>query len=94
MKSNTSRQPRNVIGPRVRKYRELHGWSQSTLAARCQAASGAGWHITRDVVALIERRVRWIGDFELVLLAKVLEVPVTDLLPDRINWKELPMASD
>ena len=92
MKSHTPRTPRNIIGPQVRKYRKLKGWSQTTLATKCQAFSGAGWHITRDVVALIEGRIRWIGDFELVLLAKVLEVPVTDLLPDRINWKELPVA--
>ena len=59
------------------------------MAAKCQVA---GWDITRDIVATIESRARWIGDFELMLLAKVLAVPVTDLLPDHVNWKELPIA--
>lgn len=69
----------------------MHKWSQATLAAKCQVA---GWDISRDVVATIENRARWIGDFELVLLAKVLEVPVTLLIPDRVNWKDLPITRD
>ena len=89
MKSHTSARFRNIVGQQVRKYRVLHGWSQVTLAAKCQVA---GWDITRDIVATIESRSRWIGDFELVMLATVLEVPVIDLLPDRVNWKELGTA--
>ena len=89
MKSHTTPEPRNIIGPQVRKYRAFHKWSQAALAAKCQVA---GWDITRDIVATIESRARWIGDFELMLLAKVLAVPVTDLLPDHVNWKELPIA--
>lgn len=80
---------RNIVGPQVQKYRKLKGWTQLDLAAKCHVA---GWDITRDVVATIETQVRWIGDLELVLLARVLEVPVTDLLPDRVNWKELGAA--
>jgi transcriptional regulator with XRE-family HTH domain len=92
VKSHTPKVPRNVIGPQVRKYRKLHKWSQATLAAKCQVFTAAGWHITRDVVALIESRARWIGDFELVLLANVLKVPITDLIPEHINWQNLPVA--
>jgi hypothetical protein len=39
----------------------------------CQVA---GWDITKDVVATIENQARWKGEFELVLLAKVLKVPI------------------
>ena len=86
MKNHTMSHKRNIVGPQIRRYRDLRGWSQSTLAAKCQIA---GWEITRDVVATIESRARWIGDFELVFLARILEVPVMDLLPDKVNWKEL-----
>jgi transcriptional regulator with XRE-family HTH domain len=82
---------RNVTGLQVKKYRELRGWTQSELAAKCQIL---GWCITRDIVATIEGRTRWIGDFELALLAKALVVPLTDLIPDRINWSELGISKD
>lgn len=82
-------QLRNVCGPQIRKYREMRGWTQVMLATKCQLA---GWDVSRDIIATIEGRVRWIGDFELALLADVLEVPVVDLLPARINWAELRAA--
>jgi hypothetical protein len=59
------------------------------LAAKCQAL---GWDITRDIVATIEGRSRWIGDFELVMLARILAVPIADLLPNRVNWEELGLS--
>lgn len=59
------------------------------MAAKCQLL---GWDLTRDIVATIEGRTRWIGDFELVLLARVLDVPVTDLLPDRVIWGEIALS--
>jgi hypothetical protein len=86
VKHHTSGKHRNVVGPQVRQFREYRGWTQTTLAAKCQAH---GWNVTRDVIATIESRVRWIGDFELVLLSKILAIPVTDLLPTRINWAEV-----
>ena len=89
VKNHTMTRFRNIVGPQLRKYRDLRGWSQETLAAKCQLA---GWDITRDIVATMENRSRWIGDFELVILARVFEVPVIDLLPDRIEWAELAMA--
>ncbi len=49
----------------------------------------AGWDITRSIVAAIEGQVRWVGDFELVLLAQVLRVDSAALLPKRVNWSEL-----
>lgn len=56
------------------------------LATKCQLA---GWDISRDIIARIELRIRWVADFELVLLAQVLDVPVVSLLPRRIVWNEV-----
>jgi len=43
-----------------------------------------------DIIARIELRVRWVADFELMLLAQVLDVPVTSLLaPPRAMGRNL-----
>lgn len=81
--------PKNIIGPKVSEIRNRHGWSQEKLAAKCQMA---GWDISRGIVAAIEGRVRWVGDFELVLLAQVLQVDPNELLPARVSWHELKDA--
>ncbi len=52
----------------------------------------AGWDISRGIVAAIEGRVRWVGDFELVLLAQVLQVDAKELLPVRVSWQEFKDA--
>jgi transcriptional regulator with XRE-family HTH domain len=54
------------------------GLSQAELATKCQLI---GWDVSRDIIARIEGRVRWIGDFELAALARVLEVPIAELYP-------------
>ena len=56
------------------------------LAAKCQLA---GWDVSRDIIARIELRVRWVAYFELMLLAHVLDVPVTSLLPRQVRWGEI-----
>ena len=73
--------PKNIVGPQVRRFREERGWSQSAFAAKCQMA---GWDISRGIVAAIEGRARWVGDFELMLLAKVLRINPVDLLPKQL----------
>lgn len=67
-------------------HRENRGWSQSELAAKCQLA---GWDISRDVVATIEGQSRWVGDFELIWIARILDVPLSDLIPDAVDWDAL-----
>ena len=62
----------------VRRIRTDLGLSQPKFAEKCQLA---GWDVSRDIIARIECQTRWVGDFELATLAKVLGVPVTDLLP-------------
>lgn len=70
--------PLNIIGPQLRRLRYERGLSQPDLAVICQRK---GWDISRDTVANIEGQRRWVADFELLLLALVLSVPVEALLP-------------
>jgi hypothetical protein len=55
------------------------GLSQAALAAVCQRV---GWDIDRNTIAKIEGRMRWVGDFELVYLMKVLKCGFADLIAD------------
>lgn len=68
---------KNVIGPQVRRLRNRGGLSQAGLAAACQRT---GWDISRDTIAKIEGGARWVGDFEVLSLAKVLQVSPNQLL--------------
>ena len=74
------RNPRNLVGPEVRRLRVARNFSQPQLAALLQRK---GWDATRDTVARIEGQVRWVADFEMVFLAKVLGVPLQELLSRR-----------
>ena len=85
---HTGKKALNVSGPQIRRIRNGHCWSQPELAARCQLA---GWDVSRDIIARIECRTRWVGDFELAILADVLKVEVPELLPQRGNAKKAPM---
>lgn len=69
---------RNIVGKEVRRLRYERGMSQPALAAKCQRL---GWDIERDTIAKIEATARWVGDFELVKLARALEVPLDALFP-------------
>jgi len=78
--------PKNVIGPAIQRHRIELGWSQAKLATECQLL---GWDISRGIVAALEGRVRWAGDYEVALLAKVLRTPISTLYPVSIDWSEL-----
>ena len=71
------RKAKNVVGPQVRRLRNKMELSQAELAAACQRG---GWDISRDTIAKIEGSVRWVGDFEVLSLAKVLRVSPNHLL--------------
>ncbi len=81
---HTGKKALNVSGPQIRRIRNSHSWSQPELAAKCQLA---GWDVSRDIIARIECRTRWVGDFELAILADVLKVEIAELLPQRRNAK-------
>jgi transcriptional regulator with XRE-family HTH domain len=69
--------PRNMIGPQLRRIRNERSLSQPALAALLQRA---GWDISRDTVAKIEDQRRWVSDFEVAFLAEILKVPISHLL--------------
>ncbi len=77
--------PRNLIGPAVARHRTAKGWSQAMLATKCQVS---GWDISRSIIAAIEGRVRWVGDWEALRLASILQVSVQELFPDKADWTE------
>lgn len=74
---------RNAVGEQLRRIRSQKQLSQAELAALCQRK---GWNITREIIARIEGRARWVADFELMLLAEILKVPVQRLLPPAQTW--------
>ena len=70
--------PRNMIGPYIRRIRNERGLSQPKFAELLQRN---GWDISRDTIAKIEDRRRWVSDFEVAFLAEVLSIPLMDLFP-------------
>lgn len=62
---------KNICGNRVREARVRRKLTQEELAARLQVA---GITIERDSVSRIEIGTRFVADFELVVLARVLKV--------------------
>jgi len=77
---------KNVIGPELCRLRVRMGWSQEYLATKCQLM---GWDITRLTITRIEARNRLVADYEILLLAKVMQVNPTALLPYRANLRQL-----
>ena len=70
--------PKNVVGEKVRQLRLAKGWSQDTLAAKCNLA---GWDLSRGTLSKIEARLRLVTDSEAFALAKVLGVDIAALYP-------------
>ncbi len=72
-----ARKIRNLIGPQVRRLRSAKDWSQEKLMFKLQ---DQGWNICRQRIARIESCEAWVSDFEILLIATVLEVEVSELL--------------
>jgi len=70
--------PRNLVGPQIRRLRFQQELTQPMLAARCRRW---GWDLSRETLAKIETQLRWVADFELICLAKALRVEPNDLWP-------------
>ncbi len=77
-KTTFKRRYRNIAGPEVRRLRNAKGWTQADLAAKLQIV---GLDLERADVAKIESQLRSIYDFELFLLAAVLETDALGLNP-------------
>lgn len=67
----------NLTGPRIREARENKGISEADLSELCQALEV---ELTPEEVSEIEAQTRIVSDFELIALAKALEVSGTQLL--------------
>ena len=72
--------PRNVVGPQIRRLRGQQGLTQPMLAARCRRW---GWDLSRQTLAKIETQLRWVSDFETLCLARALRVEPNDLWPSK-----------
>ena len=72
---------KNICGDRVHEARCRHRLTQSDLAAQLQVA---GIIIERDSISRIEIGTRFVADYELRELARILKVSVA--------WLSLPIA--
>ena len=68
---------KNICGKKVREFRREKGITQDELAARLQVE---GVNIERDSISRLEKGTRFVADYELVILAKVLGVKIEDLV--------------
>ena len=68
---------RNLCGDRIREARQKKRFSQSEL---CKLLQLRGIMVERDVISRMESGARIVADFEVVVIADVLEVSVDWLL--------------
>ena len=68
---------KNVCGERVKATRKRLGLSQSDLAAKLQVE---GMIIERDSISRIEIGTRFVADYELLVLSRILNVTPAYLL--------------
>ncbi len=76
----------NVVGPQVRKFRVRKGWTQPVLAQKLQRQ---GWSIGKGSIGKLEAQLRRVPDCELMFLARVLGVSVSELFPKGAAQKHL-----
>ena len=77
MKLNPYGEKLNVAGVHVRALRLERGLSQEQLAAKLQLL---GYSIGQKAISRMETGDRVVADYELLLLAQVLDVPPARLL--------------
>jgi transcriptional regulator with XRE-family HTH domain len=83
-KHTLKRRFRNVAGPTIRRLRNARGWTQANLAAKLQIK---GLDLERADVGKIESQLRSLFDFELFLIAAVLDVETAVLNPGEKKTK-------
>ena len=76
----------NVVGPQVQKFRVRKGWTQSLLAQKLQLE---GWSISTGSLGKLEAKLRRVPDCELMFLAKVLGVSISNLFPKQSSLQQL-----
>ena len=75
----------NLIAGRLRQLRKERGLSQEELAAQLQLL---GVDISQPLISKIEQNRRFVKDYELVCLCRILQVSERDLLADFYNSTE------
>ena len=68
---------KNISGQRIREAQIKLHWSQKALAVRLKLE---GVELERDSISRIEIGTRFVADYEIKMLAKVLNTSVTWLL--------------
>ena len=68
---------KNISGQRIREARIKLHWSQKALAVRLKLE---GVELERDSISRIEIGTRFVAEYEIKMLAKVLNTSVTWLL--------------
>ncbi len=68
---------KNICGKRIKEARTRLKLTQEALAARLQVA---GINVERDSVSRMEIGTRFVADFEILILCKVLDVTPAYLL--------------
>ncbi len=68
---------KNICGKRIKEARKGQGLSQEMLAAKLQVA---GINIERDSISRIEIGTRFVADYELLTLCRILNVSPEYLL--------------
>ena len=68
---------KNVSGKKIKEIRQQRGLTQPDLAAQLQVN---GIIIERDSISRIEIGTRFVADYELMIIAQILNVPVDSLL--------------
>ena len=69
----------NLCGNQVARLRKQQHRSQRELADALQLL---GLDVDKNAIQRIEAGLRFVTDIELLALSRVLEVPLTDLLPN------------
>lgn len=74
----------NLIGPRVRHFREERGWTLEELAVEL---GKRGWHCTAKEVDEIERREAPVSAAQFMVFGYVLGVDHDDLFTPELDMK-------
>ena len=77
MKIYWSGDSKNIIGGKVRALRKAQGMTQKALATKIQLA---GYDFNDLTILRIENGTRFVADYELKVLAQVLNVTYKELL--------------
>jgi len=80
---------RNLTGQQIQTFRRNRKWSQSKLAGVIRTM---GAPMTREIIANLETRRTRVKDYDLVLVAKALQIPMDSLFPDGARTTNPPDA--